>query len=81
MMEWINEGVTLVFIGVITLLVAVFGRTGAVSTAVLLANVTALTVLSVISLFTGFRVGFLPFKLCPVIFMAAAVLTVLGIFL
>ena len=37
-----------------------------------------LNVLSVISLFTGFKVNFLPFKLCPVLFTASSFLILLG---
>jgi hypothetical protein len=32
----------------------------------------------VVSLFTGFKVNFLPFKLCPVVFTTASVLIVVG---
>jgi hypothetical protein len=37
-----------------------------------------LNTLSVISLLTGFKVSFLPFKLCPVIFTTASILILLG---
>ena len=33
---------------------------------------------AVVSLFTGFRVGFLPFKLCPFIFTLSSVLILIG---
>jgi hypothetical protein len=35
-------------------------------------------VLAVVSLFTGFRIAFLPFRLCPFIFGAAAALIAWG---
>jgi hypothetical protein len=34
--------------------------------------------LALVSLFTGFKVHFLPFKLCPVIFTVSAALILLG---
>jgi hypothetical protein len=34
-----------------------------------------------ISFLTGFKISFLPFKLCPVIFITSAVLIILGAFL
>ncbi len=37
-----------------------------------------LNVLSGISLFTGFRVKFLPFKLCPVIFTTSSLIILVG---
>jgi hypothetical protein len=45
---------------------------------VYLVAVIGLIALSVISLFTGFKVNFIPFKLCPVIFTASAVLILIG---
>jgi hypothetical protein len=40
-----------------------------------------LNTLSVISLFTGFKVNFLPYRLCPVIFTGSAILILLGAYL
>jgi len=37
-----------------------------------------LNTLSGVSLFTGFKVNFLPYKLCPVIFTTASILIVTG---
>jgi hypothetical protein len=34
--------------------------------------------LAFVSFFTGFKISFLPFKLCPVIFITSAVLIILG---
>ena len=65
-MEWIAEGVALIFIGVLVALVTIVDSAAAVSTAVYALSVAGLLVLAVISLFTGFRIRFLPFRLCPV---------------
>jgi hypothetical protein len=52
-----------------------------VSQAVFLLSAIGLIVLAVVSLFTGFKVNFLPFKLCPFIFTASALLILAGGFL
>ena len=77
-MEWITEGVALIFIGVLVALVTIVDSAAAVSTAVYVLSVVGLLVLAVISLFTGFRIRFLPFRLCPAIFTASAVLIAVG---
>lgn len=80
-MEWINEGVTLIFIGVLVALVTFVDRTNAVSRIVYWSCFGALNVLSVVSLFTGFRNTFLPFKLCPFIFTGSSLLIIVGSYL
>ena len=80
-MEWIVEGVALVFIGAIVLAATLIDRTSDVSKAVYLLSFVMLNVLSAVSLKTGFKVGFVPFKLCPVIFTAASILILLGVYL
>lgn len=77
-MEWIVEGVSLIFIGVLVAVVTVIDPASVVSKAVYLVSALALIVLASVSLFTGFKVNFLPFKLCPVIFTVSAVLIFLG---
>jgi hypothetical protein len=77
-MEWINEGVTLIFIGVLVATVTLIDPFSAVSRAVFLVAIIGLLVLAVISLLTGFKVHFFTFKLCPVIFTASAVLIAIG---
>lgn len=78
-MEWIIEGVTLVFLGVIIGLVTIIDRNSHVSLGVYWLSVIMLNVLSVISLFTGFKIKFLPFKLCPIIFTGSSILIILGL--
>ena len=39
---------------------------------------SGLIVLAVVSIFTGFKVKFLPFRLCPFIFTISAVLILVG---
>ena len=80
-MEWIIEGVTLIFLGVILGLVTLIDRNNHVSLGVYWLTVFMLNVLSVISLFTGFKIDFLPFKLCPIIFTGSSVLIILGLWI
>jgi len=77
-MEWIGEGVSLIFIGVLVALVTIVDSSSSVSKAVYLLSAIGLMVLALVSLFTGFKIKFLPFKLCPVIFKVSAVLIVIG---
>ena len=77
-MEWITEGFALIFIGVLVATVTVIDPTNVVSTAVYLISMIMLVAMALLSLFTGFKVSFLPFKLCPFIFTASAVLIMIG---
>jgi hypothetical protein len=77
-MEWIVEGVSLIFIGVLVAVVTFIDPNTAISTAVYVVSAVGLLVLALVSLFTGFKVNFLPFKLCPVIFAVSAILMIVG---
>ena len=77
-MEWITEGLALIFIGVLVATVTVIDPSNVVSTAVYFVSVIMLLVMALLSLFSGFKVRFLPFKLCPFIFSASAVLIMIG---
>jgi hypothetical protein len=77
-MEWIIEGVSLILIGIFVAAVTWIDPLSSVSKVVFLLSAIGLFVLAVVSLFTGFRVNFLPFKLCPFIFTASALLILIG---
>lgn len=77
-MEWIIEGLSLIFIGAAVALATAIDATAAVSKGLYWLSVAMLAVLTVVSLLTGAKVNFLPFKLCPIIFTTAAVLIALG---
>ena len=77
-MEWITEGVALIFIGSINAIATAIDHTSSISLVIYLASFAVLLVLAIVSFFTGFRISFLPFRLCPVIFTTAAVLILLG---
>ena len=80
-MEWIVEAVALIFMGVLVVTVTAVDATSPVTRAVYWLVVIGLNVLSVVSLFTGFKVNFIAFKLCPVIFTGSSILIGLGILL
>ncbi len=77
-MEWIVEGVSLIFIGVLIAAITFIDPETKVSIAVFMISAIGLFVLATVSLFTGFKVNFLPFKLCPFIFSASALLILIG---
>ena len=75
LMEWLMEGVLLIFVGVLVALVTILPselEESAVIVYRLCASV--LVVMAGISLCTGARTTILPMKLCPSIFLTAAVL-------
>ena len=80
-MEWVVEGVALVAIGVLVVVVTAIDRSAEVATGAFSVAIGTLVVLALVSLFTGFRVRFLPYRLCPVIFTVSAVLIALGTWL
>ena len=80
-MEWIIEGVSLIFIGALVSSVTFIDHASVISQTVYWVSFVMLNALSVISLLTGFKVNFLPFKLCPVIFTTSSILILLGIFI
>jgi hypothetical protein len=79
-MEWINEGATLIFIGIIIAAVTCMDHTHAISKTVYRISFLMLNAMSIISLFTGFKIKFLPFKLCPVIFTGTSILIIVGMY-
>jgi len=79
-MEWIVEGVALISTAALVAVVTAIPPQAAASAVYAVAAGT-LVVLAIVSLFTGFRVAFLPFRLCPVIFGVSAALIVWGAWL
>jgi hypothetical protein len=81
-MEWIIEGFTLIFIGLLVIIIAILGGVdNNVSQYVFIISSIMLFVLAILSLFTGFKVKFIPFKLCPLIFTVSGILIILGTFI
>jgi len=77
-MEWIVEGVALVSTASFVAAATLVQPESAVSSAVYGVAIGTLVVLAIVSLFTGFRIAFLPFRLCPFIFGASALLIAWG---
>ena len=78
-MESIAEGITLCFIGVLALLVTgQAGSQGQASFIVYLACAVMLLVMAVLTLLTGARTSILPYKICPAVKTAVAILFLLG---
>lgn len=77
-MEWIVEGVALVMIGVLVATVSMIDSSTVVSRAVYLICASGLLVLALVSLLTGFKVKFLPFRLCPLVLTVSALLVLAG---
>ncbi len=77
-MEWITEGVTLIFIGFLVAITTYLDGTSLLSKAVYWSSIVVLNVLSIVSIFTGFRNSFIAFKLCPLIFTGSSILIAVG---
>lgn len=77
-MEWIIEGVALIFLGVLVAVVTRIDPQSAIARTVQVSSAAMLLVLAVISAFTGFRIAFLPFRICPFLFTTSALLILAG---
>jgi hypothetical protein len=77
-MEWIVEGVALISTAAFVSVATAVQPGAAVSSAVYAVAIVTLVMLAVVSLFTGFKVAFLPFRLCPVVFGVSAALIAWG---
>lgn len=80
-MEWLVEGVALIFVGLLVAAVTYLDPANLVSQAVYTMAAIFLFALAIVSLLTGFKVNMVPFKLCPLIFGLSAVLIIFGAFL
>jgi len=80
-MEWLIEAFALIFIGLLVIVVTKIGDDKCKTVkSVYIMTFLMLIAMSVLSLFTGFNIGFLPYKLCPVIFTASGILILQGAF-
>ena len=81
-MEWIAEGLTLCFIGLLVLLVTVLaGSQNQAAFVVYLTSAVMLIVMAGLTLSTGARTSIIPIKICPVVKTTVAILFFLGSFL
>lgn len=73
LMEWLMEGVLLIFIGVlVALITSLTSLSEQPAVIVYRTCASVLVIMAGISLFTGARTAALPMKFCPPIFLAAA---------
>ena len=78
-MEWIAEGLTMCFIGLLVLFVTLWGGVqNAVSIIVYRTSAVMLVVMAVLTASTGARTSILPIKICPAVKIAVAILFFLG---
>jgi len=77
-MEWLVEGAALVFVGILLAVVTVIDPRSINSSAVYMTTSCFLAIMAIISLFTGFKIDFVPYRLCPVIFVFSAIFVTLG---
>jgi hypothetical protein len=78
-MEWVAEGLTLCFIGVLVLLVTWFaGPQNLVSVLVYRAAAWMLVVMAALTLVTGAKTSITPIKVCPLVKSLVAILFFLG---
>jgi hypothetical protein len=78
-MEWIFEGVTLMFVGLLTAAVTFIGDdTSKTATVVYVTTASLLIVMAIISLLTAGRNTFIAYRLCAPIFTFCAALLVVA---
>lgn len=78
-MEWIAEGLTLLFIGLLVLSITILGDLqNPVSIFVYRISAMMLFIMAVLSQLTGARTSIIPMKFCPVIKTIVAILFFLG---
>ena len=79
-MEWISEGFTLCFIGLLAFLTTLFRTTDSDLSYVIYLSLTAmLLILAALSLRTGAKTSIVPMKICPSIKIIAASLLIIGV--
>lgn len=77
-MEWVAEGLTLIFLGVLIGAVGLWGDDGGTSRLVLRLAAGMLIAMAALSAFTGARTSALPMRLCPVVKSVTAILVVIA---
>ena len=78
-MEWVAEGLTLCFIGLLALFITILGESqDQVSDMVYRGSAAMLLVMAVLTLLTGARTPIIPIKICPLVKTAVAVLFLIG---
>ena len=77
-MEWISEGIFLIFIGLLNWSIALFGSIESREAKVVgFLSIVFLIMMSILSLFTGARTNIMPMKICPAVKTFCAILIIL----
>jgi hypothetical protein len=80
-MEWVAEGLTLCFIGLLVLIVTLVAGSGSLaSDIVYLVSAIMLFVMAIWTLATGARTSIIPIKVCPAVKTIVAILFLVGSF-
>ena len=78
-MEWLAEGFTLIFIGLlVALITALYDHSNAVSIFVYRVSAGMLVLMAALTALTGARTKIIPIRICPFIKISVAVLFILG---
>ena len=78
-MEWIAEGLTLCFIGLLAMLITIWGGSqNQTSVIVYRASAVMLVIMAGLTASTGARTSIVPIKICPFVKTAVAILFFLG---
>jgi len=78
-MEWVAEGLTLCFIGLLVLFVTIWGEApNQTSAIVYLTSAAMLVVMAALTSTTGAKTSIVPIKICPFVKVVVAVLFFLG---
>ncbi len=78
-MEWVAEGLAMIFIGLLTAVVALTsGTQNATAVLVYRLNAIMLVLMAVWTALTGARTSIVPIKICPIVKTGAAILLIIG---
>jgi hypothetical protein len=78
-MEWVTEGFSLIFAGTLVLLITIIGDNESINSRIVyIASSVFLFTMAILSFLTGYKVNFLPYKLCPFIFSISGTLILIG---
>ena len=81
LMEWVAEGLTLCFIGVLVLLIGILGgTTNSISRIVFRTSAGMLVVMAIWTALTGAKTSNVPTKICPFVLTVVAILFLIGSF-
>jgi hypothetical protein len=81
-MEWIAEGLTLIFIGALVLAITILaGAQNIVAMYVFRISAVMLIVMAALTAATGAKTSIVPIKICPFVKTAVAILFLLGVYL